>query len=127
MDKTTLIIVIDDNKINNYICEKIIERYSSDIQIQSFIDSEKGLEFILQYRNSINLIFLDLSMPLYDGWEILKRMKEENISIPTVILTSSLNSEDKYKSRDHKIIVDFMIKPATYKMLTSILSKNNIV
>ncbi|HSZ26382.1 MAG TPA: response regulator [Cytophagaceae bacterium] len=123
MEKQPIVLVLDDNKINNFICEKIIEKYSSEISTKSFLLSEEGLTFILTNGTKIKLLILDISMPLYDGWEILTKMKKENIFIPTIILTSSINEEDKLRSQAFPMVVDFQAKPVSYEIFFPLLEK----
>lgn len=125
MKKNSLIIIIDDNSVNNYICEKIIKQYSPLFTVKSFVESEKGLDAILEYKNEINFLILDLFMPICNGFDILNRMKLEGIELPTLILTSSLNEEDKKMTEKFPFIVAWLEKPATYQLLEGILNKNS--
>lgn len=119
----SLIVIIDDNTINNYICEKIIQEYSSLIKIESHSISEDGINVINNYKSKISLLFLDLSMPVYDGWEILEIIASKNIQIPTIILTSSLNPEDLDKSKKYSFVKEFLIKPISFLKMESILNE----
>ena len=119
----SIIIIIDDNIINNYICEKIINKYSPLIKVEAYSVSEDGIKAIDNYKSKISLLFLDLSMPVYDGWDILEKIDHANTKIPTIILTSSLNSEDFNRSKKYSFVKDFLMKPATYDKIESILNK----
>lgn len=121
--KESLIVIIDDNVINNYICEKIIQEYSSLIKIESHSISEDGINVINNYKSKISLLFLDLSMPVYDGWEILEIIASKNIQIPTIILTSSLNPEDLDKSKKYTFVKEFLIKPISFDKMKTILNE----
>lgn len=117
----SLIVIIDDSAVNNFICEILIQEYSSEIKIESYSLSEEGINAINNHKSKISLLLLDLSMPVFDGWDILEKIELEKINIPTVILTSSLNTDDFEKSKKYNFVTDFLIKPATYDTIKPIL------
>jgi CheY-like chemotaxis protein len=68
------------------------------------------------------LILLDLNMPRKDGRTVLKEIKEdpELRAIPVVILTTSKDDEDVYKSYDLGVN-SYIVKPVTFEALVDIL------
>jgi CheY-like chemotaxis protein len=87
------ILVIDDNKINR----DLVRRYLSDGNINVF-EAENGFIAIqLMESHKPDLIFLDLMMPVMDGFEFLDKIMdiEEYHDIPIIVITAkTLSSEE---------------------------------
>ncbi|RMF86669.1 MAG: response regulator [Nitrospinota bacterium] len=68
------------------------------------------------------LILLDLNMPRKDGWEVLKEMKADPRlrPIPVVVLTTSKEEEDIYRSYDLGVN-SFIVKPVTFNALVQMI------
>ncbi|MDX2189137.1 MAG: response regulator [Bacteroidota bacterium] len=124
MNKT--IVVIDDDRINNFICENLVKEYDPEMRVETFIDSEEGFKFLLKERENIAYLLLDLNMPVYDGWSILEMLKNIEISIPTVILTSSISIDDSDKTKQYASVAGFINKPASLDKLRLYFEKSGI-
>ncbi len=68
------------------------------------------------------LILLDLNMPRKDGRTVLKELKQDNDlrTIPVVVLTTSKDDEDVYRSYDLGVN-SYIVKPVTFEALVDIL------
>ena len=107
----------------------MIERNFSK-NIYSAINGEDALKF---FDNLINkqdseikdfpqLIFLDLNMPVMNGWEFLsvfsKNQYLENFSkTKVVVLSSTIDPNDIEKSKEYPMVVEFLSKPITTEIL----------
>jgi len=84
------VLIVDDDFINRKLISTLLKKHS-DI-IGNMIEAENGSEAlgILREDKSINLILLDIMMPILDGKEFLKifRSDEENNSIPVIVLST---------------------------------------
>ena len=72
-----------------------------------------------------NLIFLDLNMPIWDGWNFLKEFKKLNIrSKPRIyILTSSTSRSDREKANSFGLDGHYLIKPIDLNQMKEIIKK----
>lgn len=105
-------LIIDDDKINNFVCEFLINKYVPGVNIVSKTSSSEGLQFIREHSKEISFLFLDLNMPEYDGWDLLELMKTEGlVHFPIYIISSSVNTEDIHRSKKMPEIKNFFVKP----------------
>jgi CheY-like chemotaxis protein len=126
------IMLIDDNELDNFINQKIIEStfFADNIYVNtSGISALEFLKNILTTKNLTenlipNVIFIDINMPLMDGFqfieEYLKLAKTIKNKPKLVILTSSLNAEDKNKASMLGGEIMFINKPLNDESLSSI-------
>ena len=85
------LLVIDDVEEN---CELLKKRFEKrGFKVKSATDGQEGLMILA--LNDINLVFLDLNMPLMNGFTFLEKVKmnKKHSHIP-VVVTSSLDDED---------------------------------
>lgn len=72
-------------------------------------------------KNLLELIFLDLNMPMLDGWEFLKIFEEKYAQqfpiTKVIILSSTVNPLDWEKSKQHDLVIGFEKKPLSIEAL----------
>jgi CheY-like chemotaxis protein len=80
--------------------------------------------FLNQGNQNLNLpelIFLDLNMPMMDGWEFLKLFEEKYAPLfpntKVIILSSTVNPLDWEKSKEHQLVIGFEKKPLSVETL----------
>ena len=103
MQKLNCILLIDDDDINNYMNERLIKKLNVSHNVKVTLNGKEGLEFI-KHHCSLNddkcpeLIFLDINMPVMDGFEFLQAFEGLNLEnrerMNINILTSSHNEKD---------------------------------
>lgn len=100
------ILLAEDNPINVLVAQKFLERWGASIETVS-----NGLEAL----NTVNpekhdLVLIDLHMPVMDGYEASKKMREKGIKLPIIALTANLPNEiqDEIKLSG---INDVVVKP----------------
>jgi len=111
--------IIDDDPINIFLVKGVIKSFSADCTINSFTDPELALANLLDLKTEDFedlIIFLDLNMPVLDGWDVLNTLTEHfGARLPSntqlYILSSSDIKEDIDKSRNYKIVNGFLTKP----------------
>jgi CheY-like chemotaxis protein len=106
------ILIIDDDPINNLICEKILQLKGISSNSFSFTSATEALEFLEQQVGEMpSAILLDLNLPELDGWQFLEKFKSLNIKTPIFILTSSIDPRDKNRSESYTDVKGFFTKP----------------
>ncbi|UQD51971.1 DNA-binding response regulator [Bacillus methanolicus] len=88
--------------------EAIIEILSDEFVVDSATDGEEGLFLALQ--NIYDAIILDVMLPGIDGFEIVQRIRKEEIETPVLFLTAKDSLEDRVKGLDFGGD-DYLVKP----------------
>jgi CheY-like chemotaxis protein len=120
--------IIDDNDIDVLIGAKTLERYDANIRVRSFT---KAIEALKTLQETINtqaklpdLIFLDLYMPLVDGWQFLEEAKKllakNSQQIRVVVTSSTPNEKEIPKHAEYPEVVGHIIKPIELTRLQEI-------
>jgi CheY-like chemotaxis protein len=126
------ILLIDDDLITLMLCKMVISKTSFSNEIATSKNGEDALKYFdtLKSTHSINipqLIFLDLNMPVMNGWEFLDSFNTEEYSefhqIKIVILSSTIDPADLERSKKYPMVVDFLSKPITKDMLDYLKEK----
>ncbi len=128
--KYNTVMLIDDNDIDNLINQKIIESSNICNHIFTHTSGKSAIEFL---KNAVKIaevagnqvmpeiIFLDIDMPLMDGFQFLDEFENlsENIKnhCKIVMLTSSINSKDVKKSQRYSNVKQYVNKPLTKESL----------
>jgi len=101
-----ILIVEDDKFLRELISKKLI---GQGFKIDEAIDGEEGLKKLQEIKP--DLILLDLILPGLDGFDVLKRIKDDpkTASIPVLIL-SNLGQKDEIEKGLKLGAVDFLVK-----------------
>ena len=127
--KIKAVMLIDDNEIDNLINQKMIEAASLCENIYTHTGAKSAIEFLKNLEkmaDSVNdffpeLIFLDIDMPLMDGFQFLdefeKLSNDTKGKIKIVMLTSSINPQDMSKAKKYPYVKKYINKPLTQENL----------
>lgn len=111
-------LIIDDDKMNNFICHVTIKNCFRDAIVTSFEQPVEALGFIQNtyVHNPLpTILLLDLNMPELSGWDVLDELEKCNVSIlnqlSIYILTSSVDQRDIERAKNNPHVVEFISKP----------------
>lgn len=114
-------LLIDDNFIDNFVTRKILETGNFAEKIVVIQSAHEAIAKLQSKEIEPDVIFLDIRMPLMDGFEFLKEFDslhlDDNKKIRIYMLSSSLDPVDFRLSSENKYITQFVHKPLTYKVL----------
>lgn len=122
MDKIDRIFVVDDDRIFLSLAQLVLKSIFDNVDI---VTSKNGLEGLMNLeKQSPNLLFLDINMPVMDGWEFLSVLKEKGGDMPfeIFITSSSVDPEDREKAENHPLVKGFIEKPITKEKILSVVS-----
>jgi response regulator RpfG family c-di-GMP phosphodiesterase len=90
-DKKKLL-VVDDVQLNRVILADLFEQ---EYEVLEAENGQKALELILQYRDQLAIVLLDIVMPVMDGFQVLKQMTELGLmhTIPVIMITGESDDE----------------------------------
>ncbi|NNC86169.1 MAG: response regulator [Bacteroidia bacterium] len=118
------VLVIDDNKLNLFFTKKILSNKGYQTHIASKISEVKN---ILK-NNPINVILLDIQMPIMNGYEMFESLVSDGLITqgkPMVVAMTGYDSE-KDKNRAYKLgMDDYLTKPFTPEQLNACI--NNLI
>ncbi len=125
------ILLIDDDKATNYLHKRVINRAGCALEVVEKLDGTEALEYLTTPIDGEfprpELIFLDLNMPLMNGWEFLEAYKqlpeEQRGGQVIVMLTTSLNPDDRERADGIQQVSDYLSKPLTTELLKDLLAK----
>ena len=113
------ILLIEDNKTTNFISKLALK----SVGIETVDEVFNGME-ACQYLQKIcpDVIFLDLNMPVMDGWEFLEEIEIKQIcrGVKIAILTSSRHPNDIKRSKFYPSVIAYLEKPLTKEKIETV-------
>ncbi|RYD81546.1 MAG: response regulator [Sphingobacteriales bacterium] len=121
-------LLIDDNEIDSFINKKLLQKTNFSQTIVEVYSAIKGLEFLRENKDNPeklpDIIFLDIMMPVMDGFDFLDeydKLPQEIKSKPKIIMLSSTESfKDLNRANSNKYVYKFLNKPLTEPALAAI-------
>ena len=124
------IMLIDDDPVFVFLVTKMLETISGTVKIDTFADGQLAMSHISACNNRADLlpdiIFLDLNMPVMDGWGFLELYTEMQAdfkkNILLYILSSTVTPGDIVRASGYPAVIDFLIKPLERAKAQEIIS-----
>lgn len=125
--------LVDDNKVDLFVNQKIIEKVDSTSNIKSFTSAVSAINYLKILESSPrcqtifapDVILLDINMPKLNGFQFINEFNklkiEKKNKIKIYMLTSSTNMDDVKKAKSQRSCVGFINKPLTAHTMTEIL------
>jgi len=122
------VVLIDDNPIDHYIMRTMLYNNDRCQQATYTFDGDMIIEYMEEHHSESNrlpdVIFLDLTMPDFSGWDFLEKFErlknrlKKNIEL--YVMASSVRESDKERSTKYACVSSFISKPLSKQMLNSI-------
>ncbi|WP_264548082.1 response regulator [Flavobacterium sp. N2820] len=121
------IMIVDDNEFDCYITSKLIMSHDDSIEIMEFNSSLTAIQYLEEYQDDLEklpkLIFLDIYMPILDGFEFIEKFNtlSDTVKSFTKICVLSTTVDDFYihKAKENENIF-FTSKPITMEFIQSL-------
>ncbi len=107
------ILIVEDVALNRDLLTQLLE---DEYEILIAVDGAAGVDMAIAHRP--DLILMDLSLPLVDGWEATRRIKADatTAAIPVMAITANAMTGDEDRARAAGCD-DFMTKPVDEDLL----------
>ena len=123
-----LVLLVDDNDTDNFINNRIIELTNFAKRVEVKNSGKSALEYLEANKDNDdmlpNIIFLDINMPIVDGFVFLYEFESfpENIKnkCKVAILSSSDNKRDINRIVNNEYVIKFITKPLTEDALKDV-------
>ncbi len=123
--------LVDDDDIFVFLTTKIIEQTNLVDLIKGFGNGLDAINFLKENKNNVDalpdIILLDLSMPIMNGWQFLEEYNKLNPTIgkkiTIYICSSSISPDDITRAKTISEVSDYIIKPITKDKLIDLIKK----
>ncbi len=114
------ILLVEDNEMNRDMLSRRLIKRKFDVVMA--IDGQQGLD--MAASESPDIILLDMSLPIMDGWEVARNLKaDDNLKdIPVIALTAHAMSGDREKALEAGCD-EYDTKPVEFKRLLEKINK----
>jgi two-component system cell cycle response regulator DivK len=92
------VLLVEDNELNRDMLSRRLIRQGYSVQVA--VDGSEGIRLAREMKP--DLILMDMSLPVVDGWEATRRLKadESTRAIPIIALTAHAMTDDRGKALD---------------------------
>ncbi len=127
------ILLVDDDDALNYLHQRLLDISKFGNPVITLENGKDALNAFLEMSKSLNekdlvTVFLDINMPVMDGWEFLKELKKMehllNFKHQIFMLSSSINPDDIEKAEDDSLVTKYISKPLSLGLLEEIKKDN---
>lgn len=127
--KLNCILLVDDDNDCNFFHKKLLQEMNCANSIQVATNGAEALEYLktCNERNIPDIILLDINMPKVNGWEFLEAYEklpdQLKAKIVLIMLTTSLNPDDRAKAAMFACVKGFKEKYLDEDMVSKILKE----
>lgn len=129
--KPVNVFVVDDDDIYQFTIKVTLRGIPAVQSTSTFADGAEALEYIVVHQNEEDklpdIIFLDINMPVMDGFQFMEEFAELlpslKKSIKVYMVSSSMDPKDIKKAKRFDEISDYLIKPLNSKDIKEIIAK----
>jgi len=134
MQQATQLYLVDNDQVYQFTLRKCIELSEEDVELKVFNNGFEAISELRKHQEQESLpdlIFLDLRMPMLDGWGFLKEYSKfyESMSKKPDLyfMTSSINQDDREKALHYDEVTGFLEKPHTLIELQNTLANVGVL
>lgn len=134
MKKLGCVLLIDDSDADNFIHTRRLNKMEVAREIVVRANGREGLQYFTtplpdgSHPTRPDLLFLDINMPVMDGWEFLDEYQnlpeDRRARVTIAMLTSSIGDPDYARSRSYSVVDGHESKPLTKEKITTLLDRH---
>ena len=113
------VLVVDDIKANQYLLRSVLKKFGYKITLAA--NGQEAVDFLK--LNKYDFCFMDINMPIMDGFEATRKIREElHLDLPIIALSADAAKEDVENARKAGMD-EYMTKPFKQTKLKEIIQK----
>lgn len=120
------LLLVDDDEMVLYLHQMMLKISGFPVRPVCLQDGREALTYLLQHyqEGDYYLILLDINMPVMNGWKFLEAIQKEAFlnKIAVIMVTSSIDAEDKLMASRFPEIIDFVEKPIDLSYFKNLVS-----
>lgn len=132
---TIPVVVVDDDEIDRYVIKRVLQASGVDANLVEYTDGKAFVDVIQDEQKRREqfgtpppsiLVFLDINMPIMDGFEVLSTLEKMDLNDEYLFITmysSSSHAEDKTQALGQELVVDYIVKPLTNETFQALVDK----
>lgn len=121
--------IIDDDAIHHFGMKMMMRRLEINQEIIFFNNGQEAIDGLIQLMEQgqelPSVIFLDLNMPVKDGWEFLedfiKIPQEFREKVMVYVLSSSIDPLDEERAKTYEVVGNYLTKPMDESQLKLVM------
>ena len=120
LDHSLSILLAEDSNTNQLVAKLMLEKRGHQVVIAN--NGKEALDILENNQHQFDIVLMDISMPVLDGLQATKQLRQKNINIPIIALTANAMHSDQIEYR--KAGMDgFLAKPILTPELNAMLNK----
>ena len=108
------ILLIDDDRDDQALFCEAIERIAAQIELQLADNGERGIEILTSHMELPILVFLDINMPVMNGWDTLKVIRSNPMLKGCNVVIYSTSSQQADRARAQSFGAYFITKSNSF-------------
>ena len=121
------VLLVDDDVATNFIHVKFLKSSDKVKNVHSFEAGHEALDYLKEYKDFPEIIFVDINMPTMDAWEFLEEYRkidrEEKKSTKLALLTTSITPEEEARIKTYPEVSTLLFKPLDLAAFDSFLKE----
>lgn len=119
--------IIDDDSTFVFVLKKLLKKIENFNEIRNIVNGEEAVTVLEKHHtneeNFPDIIFLDINMPMLDGWQFLEEIEQSNYyeKCNIYIVSSTIDVNEIEKSKKFTSVKGFIPKPVIENTLKDIL------
>jgi CheY-like chemotaxis protein len=130
MTRFSDVLLVEDDPITVMVCDKIIRMTHFSENVTSCHNGKVAIDYLESIRDNgviPEIIFLDINMPVMNGWDFLdafEKVKSDYPELPRIyLLSSTVDPEDFKRAKKFSLVENFISKPLSREALEKIFDK----
>ncbi|WP_228238777.1 response regulator [Allomuricauda sp. M10] len=135
MNSSDIAFIVDDDPIHQFGMKVLLKKVKFSNEVLVFHNGQEALDALIRLMDKgkklPSIIFLDLNMPIKDGWgfldDFVKIPHQNREKVVVYVVSSSINPSDQEKAKNYEVVSDYIIKPIDENQLTKVLEEMGLI